>query len=94
MARRMTGRGLGKLPEFDDPKRYIVCRKRRTALFYAIPHGKSLHAFPGIALMEGRGVDPCPSRQFGLQHGFSKTTGIAEDIQDEDQEPGEEQDPC
>src|ERR1700745_1259503 len=36
------------------PERFTVSRKRRTALspcFHAIPDGKPLHTFPGIALL-------------------------------------------
>ncbi|TIU01729.1 MAG: hypothetical protein E5W40_26140, partial [Mesorhizobium sp.] len=49
-----------------DLEHFIVSRKRRTALnicFYAIPDGKPLRTFPGIALVHvaqkhALGLDP------------------------------------
>ncbi|TPL00598.1 hypothetical protein FJ567_13655 [Mesorhizobium sp. B2-4-16] len=46
-------------------ERFIVSRKRRSALslcFYAIPGGKPLHTFPGIALR--RHAAGCRDRPF------------------------------
>jgi hypothetical protein len=87
----MTGRDSER-PREIRVHRFTETQNGSIRLFDAIPDGKPLRTFSGIALAEGLGVDPGPSGKFSFQHRVSKPIGVAGDIQDENQKASKEKD--